>query len=309
MKSTVRRYQKDQDYWAIRRFLREVFLINKCEQVSWEVARFDYWRWHGILNMKDGTLEDDVFIWEDKNGKITAVLNREAPGSVFLQMHPEFGSPDLIDEMIAVAEQHLTVPIDNNRRSLHIWAEEKDHQLREILKNHGYNINAKKKSEHQRRCILSQSIPSVPVANGYKIRSLGDIYEHPAREWVSWRAFHPNEPESGFEQGWYKNVQKAPLYRRDLDLVAVAPNGQLAAFCTIWFDDYTGVALFEPVGTDPDHQKKGLGKATLTEGLLRLKTLGAKIAMVGSYSEPAHTLYASVGLETYRILDPWTREI
>jgi hypothetical protein len=32
---------------------------------------------------------------------------------------------------------------------------------------------------------------------------------------------------------WYRDVQRAPLYRRDLDLVAVAPDGELAAFCTL----------------------------------------------------------------------------
>jgi len=86
MKPAMRRYQSDNDYWRIREFLREVLLINNLEQKSWDVARFDYWRWHGILNMKDGTLEDDVFIWETPDGQIVAVLNREAPGSVFLQI-------------------------------------------------------------------------------------------------------------------------------------------------------------------------------------------------------------------------------
>lgn len=45
MKTTMRRYQRDDDYWRIRTFLRDVLLINNRDQVSWEVARFDYWRW------------------------------------------------------------------------------------------------------------------------------------------------------------------------------------------------------------------------------------------------------------------------
>ena len=117
MKPTMRRYQKDEDYWRIRSFLRDVLLLNSREQVSWEVARFDYWRWHGILNMKDGTLEDDVFIWESENGEIAAVLNREAPGSVFLQLHPQRRTDGLETEMLSVAEQYLAVPTNTNRRS------------------------------------------------------------------------------------------------------------------------------------------------------------------------------------------------
>jgi len=309
MKSIMRRYQKAEDYSAIRRFLREVFLINNREQSSWDVARFDYWRWHGILNMKDGTLEDDVFIWENEKGEIKAVLNREAPGSVFLQIHPDFRSHDLLMEMLSTAEKHLTVPIENDRRSLHVWAEAKDRELQDLLKYQGYIIKPESHSEHQRRRFLSHPVSPVPVADGYVIRAMGDIEDHPAREWLSFRAFHPNEPDSEFKPDWYKNIQKAPLYRRDLDLVAVAPDGEFAAFCTIWFDDHTGMAHYEPVGTSSDHQRKGLGKAILTEGLIRLKTLGAEIAMVGSYSEPAHSLYASVGFETYRILESWTKEL
>ncbi len=71
---------------------------------------------------------------------------------------------------------------------------------------------------------------------------------------------------------------------------AVAPNGEYAAFCTIWFDDVTRSAYFEPVGTAPQHQRRGLGKAVMCEGLRRLKRMGATLALVGSYMPPAHAL-------------------
>jgi hypothetical protein len=141
MKPIMRRYQKNEDYWHNRSFLREVLIINNREQVSWETARFDYWRWHGILNMKDGTLEDDVFIWETKGGKIAAALNREAPGSVFLHIHPVSRSIELEAEMLSVAERHLAVSVNNDHRSLHVWAEREDAKLREFLKNRGYAIS------------------------------------------------------------------------------------------------------------------------------------------------------------------------
>ena len=309
MKAALRRFQRDDDYWRIRTFLRKVFLTNNRKQVSWEVARFDYWRWHGILNMKDGTLEDDVFIWESENGEFVAVLNREAPGSVFLQIHPEFRTNELEAEMLSVAERHLTVTLSDNRRTLHVWAESEDTHFQKTLKKHGYSVSKNRKQECQRMRSLTEPIPPFPVADGYTVRAMGDIDEHRARCWVSWQAFHPDEPDENFEDGWYHNIQRAPLYRRDLDLVAVAPNGELAAFCTIWFDDFARVALFEPVGTAPQHQQRGLGKGILAEGLNRLKILGADLAYVSSYTVPAHSLYASVGFKKYRILEPWIKEI
>jgi hypothetical protein len=100
------------------------------------------------------------------------------------------------------------------------------------------------------------------------VRALGEVEELPARSWASWRAFHPDEPDERY-QGWewYHNIQRIPLYRRDLDVVAVAPNGEIASFCTVWFDDVTRTGVFEPVGTAPEHQRRGLGKAVMCEGL------------------------------------------
>jgi len=96
--------------------------------------------------------------------------------------------------------------------------------------------------------------------------------------------------------------------RRDLDIVAVAPKGEFASFCTIWFDDVTRTAAFEPVGTAPAHQKRGLGKAVMCEGLRRLQRLGATLAYVGSYTPGAHALYESVGFTEYDLSERWIKE-
>ncbi len=37
-----------QDYWRLRVFLRDVFLLNNRRPTSWQVARLDYWRWFGV---------------------------------------------------------------------------------------------------------------------------------------------------------------------------------------------------------------------------------------------------------------------
>jgi predicted N-acetyltransferase YhbS len=127
---------------------------------------------------------------------------------------------------------------------------------------------------------------------------------------VSWRVFHPDDPDDqseGWE--WYSNIQRAPLYRRDLDVVAVAPGGEFASFCTVWFDDVTRTGAFEPVGTAPAHQQRGVGKAVMCEGLRRLKRMGATMAYVGSFSAHAHALYASVGFTDYDLCEPWVKEM
>lgn len=160
--------------------------------------------------------------------------------------------------------------------------------------------------EYQFRRSLEDDIPDVHPAPSYSIRSLGDSAELPARSWLSWRVFHPDEPDENYKSWeWYLDIQRCPLYRRDLDLVALSPDGELAAFTTVWYDDVTRSGYFEPVGTSPDHQRKGLGRAIMTEGLRRLRSMGAIQATVAGYSEAARALYASVMTPDALIYERW----
>ncbi len=142
------------------------------------------------------------------------------------------------------------------------------------------------------------------------MRSLGEAAELPARAWCSWKAFHSQAPEEEYARSgwaWYLDIQRCPLYRRDLDLVAVAPNGDLASFCTVWYDDVTRSAYFEPVGTHPLYQRRGLARAVMCEGLRRVKRLGATVAFVGGYSAEANALYRGVTDGDYDCSERWTK--
>lgn len=99
-----------------------------------------------------------------------------------------------------------------------------------------------------------------------------------------------------------RNVQNAPLYRRDLDIVAIAPDGAVASFCTTWFDDVTRTRYFEPMGTAPAHQQHGLGKAVMSEWLHRLKKIGGTLAPVGGHTPAANALYTTVLSTEYSLL-------
>lgn len=132
--------------------------------------------------------------------------------------------------------------------------------------------------------------------------------DFPARGEISLRVFHPVPDGSiAMTHDEYRNIQRAPLYRRDLDLVAESPDGELAGFAGIWFDDVTRTAQVEPMGVDAAHRRRGVGRALLLEAMHRAARLGAEVAYVGSYSGPAHALYESVGLRTIERLVAWRR--
>ena len=306
MKLIRRKYRCEDDYWTIRTFLREIFLLHNRREVGWPLYRWDYWRWHVNENIFRFDLSAAVFLWETGDRCLAAVLHPEGPGEAFLQVHPTWRSVDLEVAMIAAAETQYAVTQADGSQRLVVWAHQGDTLRQDILQRRDYIRGDH--PEYQRRRTMDRPLPDFRPADGYTVRALGDQGELSARSWVSWRAFHPKEPDekyAGWE--WYRNVQRAPLYRRDLDLVAVAPDSELAAFCTLWFDDVTRTAAFEPVGTHPAHQRKGLGKAIMAEGLRRVQRLGATLAAVGSYSEAAGALYAAVGFTDYDLSEPWVK--
>jgi mycothiol synthase len=304
MQLSHRPYQSDDDYWRIRQFFRHVFFLHDRIDRTWHLPRFDYWRWHVYgIRETNPPLQQILHLWETSRGEIAAVLLPEGPGEAHLQIHPEYETPELVAEMLATAEQWMAEPADAGRK-LVTFAKEDDLPRQALLQQRGYTKSSW--PEYQRRRSLETPLPTANPAPGYVIRPLGDVDEHPARSWVSWRAFHPDEPDEkygGWE--WYANVQRCPLYRRDLDIVAIAPDGVIAGFCTAWFDDVNRIGVLEPVGVMPEHHRRGLGGAVMVECMRRLAHLGANRAFVGSYSPPAHALYEALGFTEYHIESNW----
>jgi len=208
--------------------------------------------------------------------------------------------------MLILAEDKLAVTKEGQRPELTVFAGKNDQLRRDILIHRGYKLS--NFWEHHHSCKLSGPEPEVVLPDGYHVRALGDVDELPARSLLSWKAFHPDEPIDDYDGWeWYLNVQRAPLYRRDLDLVVASPEGELCSFCTIWFDDVTRTGAFEPVGTAPEYQRLGLGKAVIHEGLRRLGQLGADMAFVGSGSEEASAFYTSIGFNQCDVSEMWTK--
>jgi ribosomal protein S18 acetylase RimI-like enzyme len=276
----------------MRDFLREVFLLNGRIERSWSTPRLDYWRWHFIQTCETDPMEEVTFLWEAGDGQLAAVLHPITKGEVYLQVHPDYRSEELENEMFEQAEKYLFGCYAAGERRIFVLADEDDLLREAVLKARGYTY--RDQPVYRWRRDLDKPLPEVTYPAGYTIRSMGDRREYEARAWASWRAFHPDEPDDGFDGGdWYANLQSAPLYRRDLDIIAEAPNGEIASFCTIFYDDVTRSAVCVLVGTAPKHQCLGLGKAVITEGLRRLQRMGGTRAFANGFDPPANGLYGS----------------
>jgi ribosomal protein S18 acetylase RimI-like enzyme len=309
MNTTHRPYQTEEDFWRMRDFLRRVYLLNGRRERSWHVARLEYARWHTCLNCAQVGLEEVAYLWEADGELIAFEMPDGGLGEAHFCVDPTRRSTELETRMLDLAEERLAGEEADGRRKLTVWCPAVDTLRGELLARRGYVKGDW--PEHQWQRALDAPIAAVPLAEGYTIRSLGDGLELLERCYASGLGFHQGDirvaVDNRDDPTWYRNIQTAPLYRRDLDLVAVAADGSIAAFCTIWFDDVTRSAYFEPVATVPAHQRRGLGKALLTEGLRRLQRRGALVAGVGGYSPEANALYRSVMGDDYELYEPWER--
>ena len=106
-----------------------------------------------------------------------------------------------------------------------------------------------------------------------------------------------------------RTLQKAPTYRPELDLVVVGPDGAFVAYCVVWYDKTNRIGMFGPVGTDRAYWRRGLGKALMSEGLMRLAALKARMAYVHCDLDAApNRLYESAGFTDHYRLYRWQKE-
>lgn len=309
MKLIRRLCTTEDDFWRIRNFLREVFLLNDRLEHSWNVARLDYWRWHLILTCHETAPFEEVTVaWETGDGQLAAVLHPITHDEVRLHVHPRFRTVELEEEAFAYAEEHYSDITEKGNWILYVPVLSEDTLRQEVLTRRGYTRRPGWGHHYHRD--LDAPLPEAPVPTGYEIRSMGEQDEHASRSWCSWRAFHSDEPDENYDGdfSWFRNLQSAPLYRRDLDIVAATTGGEIAAFCTIFYDDTTRSAVTVVVGTSAEHWRRGLGKAVMAEGMCRLKQLGCtRVFSTAHNDEAADALYRSMMLEM-KVTDTWVKE-
>lgn len=98
-----------------------------------------------------------------------------------------------------------------------------------------------------------------------------------------------------------KRLLETSLYDPILDLSVETAHGEPAGYALFWHDVVTGVGQLEPMRVFDDHQRRGLARALLTEGLHRLGQRGARRLKVGFDGPAGEALYTGAGF----VVDAW----
>ncbi len=274
----------------MRSLLVEAFDPDRWDH-NWEIRR-----WEGQFYHEDeATCRAEkmplIRLWQTESGKLVAAAHPEgSKGIVYIDILPEYRW--LEDAIFDWAEVALAVTLDDGRQRLRTVVVEFDTERAELIARRGY-VKTPAYGFNRRRW-LDGPIPEVPIAEGYTLRAmrLGDLDDHAryaeAIRAVFGHSFYTAELVTRFED--------SPSYRSELQLVAEAPDGSFAAFCGLTFMPELELGIFEPVGTHPDHVRKGLQRTLMTEGLRRIHALGATLAIVGTGDMlPANRLYEALG--------------
>ena len=295
---TRRSFQGGSDYQAVSDFLSSLYEPDNRDgnwfQPIWEYAYTHAWF--------DKASVGEIGLREDA-GRIVGVVTYEMKlGEAFFNTHRDCAH--LKPEMLSYAEAHLAATGEDGKRRLKAYVNDFDAAFEETVVARGYAQDPGS-NRPMSQFVIPAPFPEISVPEGFRLQSLADDNDLHKVDRALHRGFnHPGEPpEEGVEGR--RRMQSGPNYRKGLMIVAVAPNGEFVSFAGLWYDATHRVGYVEPVATDPDYRRRGLGRACVLEGIRRCGDLGANVAYVGT-DKP---FYLSFGFRKLYTANCWSREL
>jgi len=302
MPITFRTYQSPDDYYCISNFLIAIHQPGNRDG-NWIEPVWEYMHGHPYLHPQ---YLDRIGIWEDQ-GQIVAVAHFESlPGEAFFQFRA--GYEFLRVEMLDYAEKALVSPEKENGggHRLHAFVNDIDEPFTALVQARGYQHDPDE-DRPTAKFVIPDPFPEITLPPGFRLVSLAEEPDWGKVHRVMWRGFnHPGEPDMSPEELEDRRTMfDTVTARRDLKIAVAAPNGEFAAFCGMFYQPEGNFGYVEPVATDPDYRRMGLGKAAVLEGIRRCGVLGADLAYVGS-DQP---FYLSFGFEVIYVSQCWKKVI
>jgi len=294
---TKRSYDHEADYEAVGEFLVRTHDQGSAHR-NWVQPRWEYMHSHpmtGALKPHFGGFA----VWESCGEIVGFVHAEDKLGVVHVQLDRR--CPELKRPMLEHAIEQLGGELRAGR-GVYVYLDDDDKEFGAIARDLGFEP----KPEHAEitsRFRVPEVFPDILVPGGFRIQSLADEFDVERVHRVMHRGFnHEGEPPAD-ELEARRVKLNSPNLRRDLTIVAVAPSGEYVSYCGVWPVPKSQVCYIEPVATDPDYRRMGLGTAVVLEAVRRCALEGATEAIVGS----DQAFYKSMGFEVYMTQTAWWR--
>lgn len=226
-------------------------------------------------------------LWFDRNGQLIGFAFVDAYQNLRFEFDQQALQADIESEIMAWGEACIQHVMQTSSETLTLDAScrDDDAQRRAFLERHGFVMQDIRSLQMVRS--LNEPMPSPQLPAGFSIRHVVGEQEVDALVALHRAAF-------GTENMTVENrlaMMRVPEYEAALDLLAVAPDGTLAAYCMCSIsqedNERTGrqEGYTDPVATHPDYQRLGLAQALLLTGFHELKKRGMETAVLGTSSQ------------------------
>lgn len=290
MEIKQRGYENKTDLRAIGTLIRQIYQLDPTWN-SWSFALYDIWAQRKLGDQDVFGVTDwqqDIRLWEDtQTGLLGAAVFRDSDFVKFIVLPKH---RDLLTSMLDWVEVRFRQK-EIKDKHLTIETIESNPFLEKLLVSRGYEKDSGYYTFREKDLTTSQNEPVIlpPGFAIQHIKTADDLKKfHRGTELV----FNfPDNPDV------YQILRKAPSFVSELDLIVLSPEGEIASFGSVWFDQKLSLAEFEPVGTVRKFRKLGLGSALIAEACNRLRRLGCQKVTVMSWSESvgANRLYKRTG--------------
>jgi ribosomal protein S18 acetylase RimI-like enzyme len=265
------------------------------------------------------TLDDprSVGLWEDEAGELIAFAVIQWPWQTLDYAYStEFAGigieQQILDWAIETFPKLSRDYLSYEHPLLFIDVPQNDAVKASLLSRSGFNKHDWQTTHFEKSLDLAVPRPMLPP--GFSIRNIASAAEYVE---IHRAAFD----STTMSMRWREWVEKWPSYRPEFNIVAVAPGGKVAAFCSGWIGresrdklhqkypwGFTG--QIEPMGVHPDYRKQGLGRVVLEEVFRRMRAYGIKVVIVetDNFREAAQGLYRAVGFEQKYLIYKYCRE-
>jgi len=295
----------DTDFLRIRDFLSSSSALERPNRRPWNWW-IDRWNFTPLVSRAMHAMPHDMWaatigLWErTDDGSIAGLVlsEGEGRGERFIQSGNGELPEGVLEEMFDFIERTTA-----DDRPVHLRIDPRFPAREAMAAARGY---ARIDWSEPLSWLGIDDAPPPDLAEGYRLARPGELDAY-GKALLHARAFgHADKAEYVRRNcaNAFSRLPLAPDYRAELDIAAVGHGDDPAAFAGFWYDKGNSWGILEPLGTAPEHRRRGLARSLIGEGARRLASVaereGGKLEgiWVGSDQE----FYLAIG---FRVMNRW----
>lgn len=279
--------------------MQEMLMGARAQTDDWRYPHVGELLWNFFMVDCHLVPSEHIRLWHDSHDSLIgyAILGEDPAFEAWVA--PEYAWTGLETEALTWAETHLA---DLRKKYDGHWAGNLSSGARQddeprigFLEEHGFRRGEYAEVNMMRS--LDDPLPEELPPDGCQVREVTreDIPTRAAAQrevWKPWTVGNVRDEN-------YGRFMQLPGYQRQLDVVAVTPEGVVAAYVNGWADQVNRIGDFGPLGTLEAYRRRGWMRAVLLECLRRMQAIGMERVCVstGVENKAARMLYESIGFK------------